>query len=368
MTDNNPRDGIDDSSLSIHLEKESNEDFLGDSKLTEEHQKHQETTEIVNSTIEPIYNDDDRELMIEFGMSSDNSEMVSKEQEMSLLSRGEELSSKQTRNIVSNADHETITNSENGHIEYRDRKVAVDSISTSEDVAEKLLQSCQERVQYGGLSPSGMPLEITSETKTEHMKYPDNSIYETEGPSKFYVEGSEVKKEGFCENGSSPENSILPDFRNMEQDSEQYLAGVQKYDLMSTPVIIEVMESEADSVSPPELDTRLPGPGGYADSDTVSELDTMSEYNSPVGRATPSRIPRIQRSNSLMSFKRRCSLQSLPVSASISSRRSSISSRRSSTMSIDERQPWNYGAGGTPYQKLYPFGKPKRLSVDNYYD
>ena len=348
MTDNNPRDGIDDSSLSIQMRKESNDDFLCDSKLTEEHKKHQETTEIVNSTIEPIYNDDDRELTIEFGMSSDNSESVSKEQEMSLHPRGEELSSKQTRNLFPNTDHEIITNCENGHIEYR--------------------KSCEERVQYGGLSASGMPLEITSETKTEHMKYPDNSIYETEGPLKVYLEGSELKKEGFCENGSNPENSILPDFRNMKQDSEKYLTGDHKYDLMSTPVIIEVMESEADSVSPPELDTRLPGPVGYADSDTVSELDTMSEYNSPVGRATPSRIPRIQRSNSLMSFKRRCSLQSLPVSASISSRRSSISSRRSSTMSIDERQPWNYGAGGTPYQKLYPFGKPKRLSVDNYYD
>ena len=101
----------------------------------------------------------------------------------------------------------------------------------------------------------------------------------------------------------------------------------------------------------------------HFESDAVSELDTMSEYNSPVSRKH-SRIPRINRSNSLMSFKRRCSLQSLPHH---SSRRSSISSRRSSTLSIDERPPWNYGAGGTPYQKLYPFGK-KRLSVDNYYD
>ena len=100
------------------------------------------------------------------------------------------------------------------------------------------------------------------------------------------------------------------------------------------------------------------------ESDCVSELDcSMSEYNSPISRKH-SRIPRINRSNSLMSFKRRCSLQSLPHH---SSRRSSISSRRSSTLSIDERPPWNYGAGGTPYQKMYPFGK-KRLSVDNYYD
>ena len=100
------------------------------------------------------------------------------------------------------------------------------------------------------------------------------------------------------------------------------------------------------------------------ESDCVSELDcTMSEYNSPISRKH-SRIPRINRSNSLMSFKRRCSLQSLPHH---SSRRSSISSRRSSTLSIDERPPWNYGAGGTPYQKMYPYGK-KRLSVDNYYD
>ena len=101
------------------------------------------------------------------------------------------------------------------------------------------------------------------------------------------------------------------------------------------------------------------------ESDAVSELDTMSEYNSPFN-SKHSRIPRITRSNSLMSFKRRCSLQSLPHH---SSRRSSISSRRSSTVSIDERPPWNYGAGGTQYQKLlYPFGKRKRLSVDNYYD
>ena len=97
--------------------------------------------------------------------------------------------------------------------------------------------------------------------------------------------------------------------------------------------------------------------------DTVSELDTMSEYNSPY-TCKQSRIPRIQRSNSLMAFKRKCSLQSLPHH---SSRRSSISSRRSSTLSIDERPPWNYGAGGTPYQKLYPFGK-RKISVDNYYD
>ena len=103
----------------------------------------------------------------------------------------------------------------------------------------------------------------------------------------------------------------------------------------------------------------------HFESDAVSELDTMSEYNSPYN-SKHSRIPRITRSNSLMSFKRRCSLQSLPHH---SSRRSSISSRRSSTMSIDERPPWNYGAGGTQYQKLlYPFGKRKRLSVDNYYD
>ena len=100
------------------------------------------------------------------------------------------------------------------------------------------------------------------------------------------------------------------------------------------------------------------------EADTVSELDTRSEYNSPYSKLS-SRIPRINRSNSCMSFKRRCSLQSLPHN---SSRRSSISSRRSSTLSIDERPPWNYGAGGSPYQKLYPFGKRKRLSVDNYYN
>ena len=133
------------------------------------------------------------------------------------------------------------------------------------------------------------------------------------------------------------------------------------------------METEGDSLTPPGLDFDRRLPGAWADSDTadtVSELDTMSEYNSPAYRATPSRIPRssalVQRSNSLMSFRRRCSLQSLPATHS-SSRRSSVSSRRSSNISIDERLPWNYGAGGSPYQKLYPFGK-KRLSVDNYYD
>ena len=38
-------------------------------------------------------------------------------------------------------------------------------------------------------------------------------------------------------------------------------------------------------------------------------------------------------------------------------------SRRVTVSDIDSRKPWNYGAGGTKYQKLlYPFGKRKRSS------
>ena len=361
-------------SLGSQLGKEvSTVDVLDDSIMTEGFEKQQEATEIVNPTTDPIFKDDNLESEIECGMSSDNSGMVSNEQELmentptgaiSPHPRSEELKSEQIGNLSPSTDHETNRIVETGHSEHRGRKVAVSSIS--EDNEENVLQSCQVGAQ-DGLSSSGTALEITSDNKTENLTCPDISIYETNGPSRFSIEeGSKGGNESFCEYGSeNSENSNLPDIRNQKPTPELYLPSN-----FSTPVIIEAMELESDSMSPPDLefDPRLPGPVDYADSDTVSELDTMSEYNSPVSRATPSRIPRIQRSNSLMSFKRRCSLQSLPVSASISSRRSSISSRRSSTMSIDERQPWNYGAGGTPYQKLYPFGKPKRLSVDNYYD
>ena len=136
---------------------------------------------------------------------------------------------------------------------------------------------------------------------------------------------------------------------------------------------------EKPHIVDPEADVDAETELSNFDSDTVSELDmldTASEYAAPYtplsmsAKVTGSRIPRITRSNSLMSFKnRRCSLQSLPLShAHHCSRRSSVSSRRSSTISIDERLPWNYGAGGSQYQKMYPFGKRKRLSVDNYYD
>ena len=133
---------------------------------------------------------------------------------------------------------------------------------------------------------------------------------------------------------------------------------------LNNSIIISIEDPDSNELNNHNLTAPAAMIHNNDDLDTVSELDTMSEYNSPYSK--PTRIPRITRSNSCLAFKRRCSLQSLPHH---SSRRSSISSRRSSTMSIDERPPWNYGAGGTQYQKLlYPFGKRKRLSVDNYYD
>ena len=358
--------------------------------MTQGYENQQETEEIVTFNMEPIFKDDNLELRNSCRISSDNSEIVPNNQEfMEKHLRCEEQINKPTLNGMDSRDwspsidNETTRSFEIGN--SRDRKVALNSISTSEE--QKLLKSCQEIVKGVGLSLATSS-EITSEERDADLKKcPDISIYETDGPLKIYIEGSRDKREGFCEIDIISENLILSEIGNLKQNSEQFVSGEErKFDFMSPPVIIEAMEPviiearepviieamecETDSMTPPglEFDPRLPGPGDYAGSDSVSELDTMSEYNSPVSRATPSRIPRIQRSNSLMSFKRRCSLQSLPVSASISSRRSSISSRRSSTMSVDERQPWNYGAGGTPYQKLYPFGKPKRLSVDNYYD
>ena len=165
------------------------------------------------------------------------------------------------------------------------------------------------------------------------------------------------------------ESSVMDDFTSTDDEKENQTMNdtVRNEATLSTPLVyvnedvyVENMEND-DSV---EFDKsfNIEDLNNF-ESDTVSELDTMSEYNSPYSRH--SRIPRINRSNSCMSFKRRCSLQSLPQN---SSRRSSISSRRSSTLSIDERPPWNYGAGGSPYQKLFPFGKRKRLSVDNYYN
>ena len=360
--------------------KERTDSFLNDSEMMGYENK-QETEEIVTFNMKPIFKDDNLELRNSCRTSSDNSEIVPNEQEfMEKHPRCEEQINKQTlngmdsRDCSPSIDNETTRSFEIGN--SRDRKVALNSISTLEE--QKPFKSCQEIVKGVGLSLATSS-EITSEERDEDLKKcPDISIYETDGPLKIYIEGSRDKREGFCEIDIISENSILSEIGNLKQNSEQFVSGEErKFDLMSPPVIIEArepviieaMECESDSMTPPglEFDPRLAGPGDYADS--VSELDTMSEYNSPVSRATPSRIPRIQRSNSLMSFRRRCSLQSLPVSASISSRRSSISSRRSSTLSVDtERQPWNYGAGGTPYQKLYPFGKPKRLSVDNYYD
>ena len=353
--------------------KERTDSFLNDSEMTQGYENKQETEEIVTFNMKPIFKDDNLELRNSCRTSSDNSEIVPNEQEfMEKHPRCEEQINKQTlngmdsRDCSPSIDNETTRSFEIGN--SRDRKVALNSISTLEE--QKPFKSCQEIVKGVGLSLATSS-EITSEERDEDLKKcPDISIYETDGPLKIYIEGSRDKREGFCEIDIISENSILSEIGNLKQNSEQFVSGEErKFDLMSPPVIIEAMECESDSMTPPglEFDPRLAGPGDYADS--VSELDTMSEYNSPVSRATPSRIPRIQRSNSLMSFRRRCSLQSLPVSASISSRRSSISSRRSSTLSVDtERQPWNYGAGGTPYQKLYPFGKPKRLSVDNYYD
>ena len=165
------------------------------------------------------------------------------------------------------------------------------------------------------------------------------------------------------------ESSVMDDFTSTDDEKENQTMNdtVRNEATLSTPLVyvnedvyVENIEND-DSV---EFDKsfNIEDLNNF-ESDTVSELDTMSEYNSPYSRH--SRIPRINRSNSCMSFKRRCSLQSLPQN---SSRRSSISSRRSSTLSIDERPPWNYGAGGSPYQKLFPFGKRKRLSVDNYYN
>ena len=164
------------------------------------------------------------------------------------------------------------------------------------------------------------------------------------------------------------ESSVTDDFTSTDDEKENLTLNahplndsVQPVDTITAPLVyVENLEHD-DSV---EFDKsfNIEDLNSF-DDDTVSEMDTMSEYNSPYSKH--SRIPRINRSNSCMSFKRRCSLQSLPHN---SSRRSSISSRRSSTLSIDERPPWNYGAGGSPYQKLYPFGKRKRLSVDNYYN
>ena len=342
--------------------------------MTQGYEKLQETEETIGCfNLEPISNDDNLELRNKCEMSSDNREIVTKEEEfMENHPRCKEQITEQILNGMHSGDCSSSTNNETTRSfetgNSTGRKVALNSISSSEK--KKPFKSCQEIADCVGLS-FGTSSEITTDKRSGVLKCPDISIYETDGPLKIYIEGSKDKKEGFCENDISSENSILPDIGNLKQNSGQYVPGEErKFDFMSPPVIIEAMECESDSMTPPglEFDPRLPGSGDYDGSDSVSELDTMSEYNSPVSRATPSRIPRIQRSNSLMSFKRRCSLQSLPASASISSRRSSISSRRSSTMSIDERQPWNYGAGGTPYQKLYPFGKPKRLSVDNYYD
>ena len=165
------------------------------------------------------------------------------------------------------------------------------------------------------------------------------------------------------------ESSVMDDFTSTEDEKENQTMNdpVRNEATLSTPLVYvneDVYAETLENDEPVEFDKSFNIEDlNKFESDTVSELDTMSEYNSPYSRH--SRIPRINRSNSCMSFKRRCSLQSLPQN---SSRRSSISSRRSSMLSIDERLPWNYGAGGSPYQKLYPFGKRKRLSVDNYYD
>lgn len=164
-------------------------------------------------------------------------------------------------------------------------------------------------------------------------------------------------------------SSVMDDFTSTDDEKENQTMNdtVRNEATLSTPMVyvnedVYVENIENDDAAEFDKSFNIEDLNHF-ESDTVSELDTMSEYNSPYSRH--SRIPRINRSNSCMSFKRRCSLQSLPQN---SSRRSSISSRRSSTLSIDERPPWNYGAGGSPYQKLFPFGKRKRLSVDNYYN
>merc|ERR1712045_477915 len=119
-------------------------------------------------------------------MSSDNREIVTKEEE-----------------FITTRSFETGNST--------GRKNALNSISSSEK--KKPLKSCQEIADCVGLS-FGTSSEITTDKGSEVLKCPDISIYETDGPLKIYIEGS--KKEGFCGNDISSENSILPDIGNLK--------------------------------------------------------------------------------------------------------------------------------------------------------
>ena len=231
-----------------------------------------------------------------------------------------------------NKEHEEEHDSDAGKSDYKEHEEEHDSVESDQSVATELTLKDPEASEI-----DSEPLHDVDENDREH----------------------EI------------ESSVMDDFTSTDDEKENQTMNdtVRNEATLSTPLVyvnedvyVENMEND-DSV---EFDKsfNIEDLNKFeSDIDTVSELDTMSEYNSPYSRH--SRIPRINRSNSCMSFKRRCSLQSLPQN---SSRRSSISSRRSSMLSIDERLPWNYGAGGSPYQKLFPFGKRKRLSVDNYYN
>jgi len=169
----------------------------------------------------------------------------------------------------------------------------------------------------------------------------------------------------------------IPDKLNMSTGNEfatkDSLSGVQR-DIEETEVIdnetvdpnltndgnILASRSSVNCITPEMHETSSVEEDFIAD--LIAEAESSDELDISLDRPRPevshslcstplSWVPRTPQSEG--GWRRRCS-----------ERRRSLQLTRRASVSLLERPPWNYGAGGSQYQKLlYPFGKKKRYSV-----